>query len=79
MVMCAAAAALQSGVTLDRLLGVDELAELLNCCCRTVRRLCDAGKLPRPLRVGKLLRWPPNTIKAWVDGGCRSCRKEVAQ
>jgi excisionase family DNA binding protein len=55
---------------LPALLTIQELAGLLNCSKRTVYRLNDAGHLPRPVRLGTLLRWSRATIETWIAEGC---------
>lgn len=44
-----------------KLLDVGEVAELLGCSARHVYRLADAGRMPAPVRVGALIRWPQPT------------------
>ena len=58
-----------------RLLDVRAVAKKLNCSTRHVDRLCDAGKMPRPLKLGSLVRWSAKAIAEWVDRGCPPCRK----
>ena len=65
--------------TVDRqqaaLLSVDQLAKLLNCSARHCYRLADAGRLPRPVKLGSLVRWRADEIANWIDDGCPSMRK----
>lgn len=58
-----------------KLLHVGQVAELLGCSARHVYRLADAGRMPAPVRVGALIRWPLTAIETWVEDGCPSCRK----
>ncbi len=51
------------------LLSANDAGKLLGCSGRTVVRLADSGKLPRPIKVGHLTRWRRAEIAAWVDGG----------
>ena len=53
---------------------VHGVAALLNCSARHVYRLADAGKMPRPVRLGSLVRWSRVTIESWIAAGCPSCR-----
>jgi excisionase family DNA binding protein len=57
-----------------RLLDVKEVAGILNCSTRHVYRLTDGGKMPRPLHIGNLVRWPQKTINDWIDAGCKPIR-----
>lgn len=64
--------------TVDRpqgaLLSVDQLAALLNCSPRHCYRLTDAGKIPRPVKLGSLVRWRADEITAWLADGCPPVR-----
>ena len=63
------------------LLDVSAVAALLNCSPQHARRLADAGKMPRPLKLGALLRWrrstgdPMTGLQDWLAAGCPSCRE----
>jgi len=57
------------------LLGVKAVAELLDCSVRHVHRLRDGGKMPRPVRLGGLVKWRRAEIEQWVASGCPSCRR----
>ena len=39
------------------LLNVLDVAHLLSCSARHVRRLSDSGRMPRPVKLGTLARW----------------------
>jgi len=51
------------------------IAELLDCSSRHVRRLADAGSMPRPIRIGRLIRWRKSDVDQWIADGCPSCRQ----
>jgi predicted DNA-binding transcriptional regulator AlpA len=51
-------------------LNIKELAALLGVSVRHVERLDCAGKLPRPLRLGRAKRWSVNEIKSWLAVDC---------
>ena len=57
------------------LLSIREVATALGCSVRHVRRLIDSGRMPRPLKLGALLRWRRAAIEQWIEGGCREPRK----
>jgi predicted DNA-binding transcriptional regulator AlpA len=53
---------------LEPLLSLDDLAAALSCSRRAVERLRSAAKLPPPdLRIGRMPRWKPATVRAWID------------
>jgi len=57
-------------------LDVNQTAALLNCSPRTVIRLSNAKKLPRPMKLGSLTRWSRKSIEQYVE---RQTRKESRQ
>ncbi|MEX0885878.1 MAG: helix-turn-helix domain-containing protein [Phycisphaeraceae bacterium] len=58
------------------LLDVQAVAQLLGGCSpRHVYRLADAGKMPRPLKLGALVRWRRETLLNWIADGCPSVRR----
>ncbi len=61
----------------SQLLDVHDVASLLKCSARHVWRLSDAGKMPRPMKIGALCRWRRSAIEQWIADGCRNCRKGV--
>jgi len=52
------------------LLTSDGLARLLNISKRTLMRLRSVGKLPRPIQLGRLVRWRTTEVHEWVEAGC---------
>ena len=58
-----------------KLLDVQAVGELLDCSTRHVYRLSDAGRMPAPVKLGTLVRWPRAAIEDWIAAGCPSCRQ----
>jgi predicted DNA-binding transcriptional regulator AlpA len=60
------------------LLTIADLERILRVDRRTIFRLCGAGKLPRPVRIGGSRRWKPQDILRLIgelcDDGGRSPR-----
>ncbi len=53
------------------LLDVRAVAAMLGGCSRRhIYRLADAGKMPRPIRLGTLIRWRRADLEAWIAAGC---------
>lgn len=59
-----------TNVTGSVMLTVHQVAQILNCSVRHVYRLADAGQMPRPVRLGALVRWNRTVIDAWITSGC---------
>ena len=57
------------------LIDVRQTSILLGCSSRHVYRLSDAGRMPRPVKLGALVRWSKSAIEEWIAAGCPSCRK----
>jgi predicted DNA-binding transcriptional regulator AlpA len=52
--------------------GKREAWTALNISDRTLDRLIGSGRFPRPdVRIGRMPRWKPATIRAWIEGGGR--------
>lgn len=56
-----------------RLLDVKAVAEACGLSVRSVWRMADAGKMPRPVAIGRARRWRADELDAWVQGGCKPC------
>ena len=56
------------------MLTVHEVAGMLSCSARTIYRLTDSGRMPRPVKLGALVRWPRDVIERWIAAGCPSMR-----
>lgn len=64
----------ETRVSPRRLLNAKEVAAKLSCSFRHVLRLTDAGKMPAPTRLGRLVRWDESIIDNWIAEGCRQSR-----
>ncbi len=51
----------------SRMVTAAELAAALNCSTRSITRACNDGRLPRPLKIGRLVRWPADTVRHLID------------
>lgn len=56
------------------MLSVSDLSERWGCSERHVRRMADAGRCPRPIKFGSLLKWPVALIEKWENDGCPNVR-----
>jgi excisionase family DNA binding protein len=61
--------------TRERLLGITEVMMRLGCSRRSIYRLDNAGKMPRSIRLGGMLRWREAAIDKWIADGCPDRRK----
>lgn len=52
------------------LLDVNQIATMIGVSGRTVYRLADHKKMPRPLKIGVLNRWRAQEVRDWIDDGC---------
>lgn len=52
-----------------QLITIKKLAAILDIGERTAWRYLSAGKLPKPIRLGRLVRWDKAVIHSWVDAG----------
>jgi predicted DNA-binding transcriptional regulator AlpA len=56
------------------MLSVDDVAMEIGCCARSVRRWADSGRMPKPVKLGSLIRWPRAVIEKWIADGCPNVR-----
>jgi predicted DNA-binding transcriptional regulator AlpA len=56
------------------LMSVDDVAMEIGCCGRSVRRWVDSGRMPKPIRLGSLMRWQRAVIEKWIADGCPNVR-----
>lgn len=59
------------------LLTIEDLSRTLGCSTRHVRRLAASGRIPRPIKLGALLRWIKADIDQWITAGCPTCGKKT--
>jgi len=64
-------AAVDSALLVD----VRAVAHMLGCSWRHIYRLADAGKMPRPIRLGSLVRWRKSDLDQWLADGCQPIRR----
>jgi excisionase family DNA binding protein len=57
------------------MLDVQDVADRLKCSRRHVYRMCDAGKMPAPIKLGALVRWDQDTLIRWIADGCPPVRR----
>ena len=50
-----------------------DLARLLNVSPRHLATLNATGRLPRPIRLGRSVRWGRDELREWLSAGC-PCR-----
>ena len=57
------------------LIDINFIAQMLKCSTRHVRRMVNARRIPKPIKLGALLRWIKADIDRWFTEGCPNCRK----
>lgn len=64
-----------------RLGDVNAVAAICDCSPRHCYRMADSGRMPRPVKLGSLVRWrlrtgdPMTGVLDWVEAGCPCCRE----
>jgi predicted DNA-binding transcriptional regulator AlpA len=53
------------------LIDVEGVAQMCLCSSDTIRRWASCGRMPKPFKVGTLVRWKRSVILDWIDGGCQ--------
>lgn len=49
---------------------VGQVAVMLACSAKTVYRLTDRGAIPKPIRLGGMIRWRRTDIEQWIADRC---------
>ncbi|MDB5342488.1 MAG: Prophage regulatory [Schlesneria sp.] len=52
------------------LMTAKDLAVSLQISLRQLWRLRNAGQLPEPVALGRLVRWRTDQIQQWIAAGC---------
>jgi excisionase family DNA binding protein len=52
------------------LVNVKAAAALVGCSDRHVWGLARSGRMPRPVRLGRAVRWRRAELLAWIQAGC---------
>jgi excisionase family DNA binding protein len=60
------------------LLSVSDLARVLGTSTRTVWRLLERGKLPKPVRLGSRPRWLADELRDWIKAGMPDAEEWVS-
>ena len=61
-----------SGSVPNEVLLIDaaEVSRMLAISTRTIWRLLSAGRFPKPIRIGRSVRWKRDTLVDWIAEGC---------
>lgn len=57
---------------LPMMIDVNGLSEMLGCSTRHTYRLANAGRIPKAIKLGSLVRWPGAAIKKWLENECKN-------
>jgi len=60
-----------------KLLDMRTVADIFGCSPRHIYRITDAGRIPAPVKLGALVRWPRAAIEEWIAAGCPACRQRA--
>ncbi|WP_390620370.1 helix-turn-helix transcriptional regulator [Stieleria varia] len=58
------------------MLGVHDVASRWGCSPEHVRRLAESGRIPAPVALGRLIRWPLSVLEQWEADSCPPVRKK---
>ena len=58
-----------------RLAGVPAVAEMCDVAPETIRRLTDRAAMPKPVRLGRSVKYRLDDIEAWINDGCPDLSK----
>ena len=52
------------------LIDTRQACKLLKVSPRTLWRMYNSGEMPKPIRIGRVVRWNFEELRAWVNEGC---------
>lgn len=52
------------------LIGVESFAQLMDVSPRTIRRRLTENKVPKPIRLGRLVKWLRKEVEEWIAAKC---------
>lgn len=61
------------------LVDVDWLESFCRSSKRHIYRLVDSGRMPAPIKLGRLNRWRRTEIEQWIANGCKPVRSGAAK
>lgn len=47
-----------------------EAADFCGLACSTFDRYRAAGWVPKPVKIGNVIRWKLDDLRAWLEAGC---------
>lgn len=56
------------------LLDIQAVAIMVGVSTRSIWRLSDAGKMPAPVKLGRIVRWSRKKLTQWIDDDCPTTR-----
>lgn len=52
------------------LIDTKEATKLLRVSSRKLWQMYNTGEMPKPIKIGRTVRWAYAELQAWVDAGC---------
>ncbi|PAY19090.1 hypothetical protein CKO51_13255 [Rhodopirellula sp. SM50] len=65
------------GLNEIQLLSARSIAARLEVSQRTIQRMADRSEMPKPMKVGRLIRWDATAIERWIAAGCPAATQEL--
>jgi predicted DNA-binding transcriptional regulator AlpA len=63
---------------LPALMSVERVAAFCDVSESHVWRQSDAGRMPKPIKVGRLKKWIRSELESWLDNRCKPLRASGA-
>jgi len=62
-----------------KLLTVKDVAGLTSVSVRSIWKLTAAGQFPKPMRIGRSVRWRAIDVQNWIRNGCKMAEAVAAR
>jgi len=60
----------QDRISNTQLLDINQVRSLLNCSQRHIYRLVEKDQMPKPIKLGSIVRWSSSVIDNWIFNDC---------
>lgn len=63
----------------EPLIDVRAVAEMCGVSVWLLYKMAGNGRMPKPIKIGRLLRWKRRDVERWIAGGCRRVASKKIQ
>lgn len=61
------------------MIDVSQVADMLSCSTQSIRVWSSEGRMPRPCRIGRSIRWRLKEVRDWIAAGAPDLREKAKE